>query len=111
MRVKLQFKAKLPIVFKKKDKYVVACCPILDVMSQGANLEEAKKNLGEALYLFFVSCYEYGTLDEELKKCGFEINPHGEEPEASHDEANDFIDVQIPLFSSEKNPDKNACHA
>lgn len=49
MQVKIQFEAKLPVVFKKEKEYIIACCPILDVMSQGKDKEEAKKNLAEAV--------------------------------------------------------------
>ena len=34
-------------------------------------MEEAKKNIAEALFMFFRSCFERGTLDAVLKQCGF----------------------------------------
>jgi predicted RNase H-like HicB family nuclease len=34
---------------------LVALCPVLDVVSQGAGIEEARDNLREALELFFVT--------------------------------------------------------
>jgi len=73
MRFKIQFEAKLPVTLKKDDQTgnIVACCPILDVVTQGPNKDEAKKNLIEALNLFFISCYEHGTLDEVMKERGF----------------------------------------
>lgn len=64
------FKVTLPIVFKKRNKGYVSTCPILDVHSQGTTQREAQKNLKEALELFFVSCFERGTLDQVLKECG-----------------------------------------
>jgi predicted RNase H-like HicB family nuclease len=65
------FSLTLPVTVKKKAKAYISSCPCLDVYSQGRTEEEAEKNLGEALKLFLVSCYERGTLDEALKECGF----------------------------------------
>ena len=47
MQVTVQFNAKLPVKITKRKNWVLASCPILDVHTQGATLEEAKKNLGE----------------------------------------------------------------
>jgi len=101
MRVKIQFEAKLPIVFKEEENYVIACCPILDVMSQGDDREEAKKNLSEALFLFFITCYEHGTLDEVLKDSGFTFSPdvHVDEIHPDHE----ILDLHFPLVSPEYN--------
>ena len=73
---KIEFTARLPFIIKKKNKYFVSSCPILDVYSQGETKEIAKNNLVEALFLFFASCIERGTLDDVFKACGFknEIN-------------------------------------
>jgi predicted RNase H-like HicB family nuclease len=65
------FSLTLPVTVKKKAKVYVSSCPCLDVYSQGQTEEEAEKNLGEALKVFLISCYERGTLDEALKECGF----------------------------------------
>ena len=40
------------IIDKEGDGYV-ALCPELDIVSQGASIEEARDNLKEALELFF----------------------------------------------------------
>jgi len=40
------------ILYKEDDMYV-ALCPELDIASQGVTIEEAKKNLKEAVDLFF----------------------------------------------------------
>ncbi len=40
------------IIEREQDGYV-ALCPEYDVVSQGASIEEARRNLGEALELFF----------------------------------------------------------
>jgi predicted RNase H-like HicB family nuclease len=67
------FEVKLPATVKKKAAYWVSSCPALDVFSQGATEQEARKNLEEALRLFLISCYERGTLDEAIKECGFSL--------------------------------------
>ncbi|MBF0103493.1 MAG: hypothetical protein HQK77_21540 [Desulfobacterales bacterium] len=61
----------LPIKIKKRKKWFVSSCPILDVCSQGETEDHAKKNLIEALSLFLTSCYERNTLEAVLKECGF----------------------------------------
>jgi len=40
------------IIEREGDGYV-ALCPELDIASQGASVEEARRNLGEAVELFF----------------------------------------------------------
>ena len=65
------FTIRLPMAIKKRRKWYLASCPILDVHSQGETEEQAKNNLIEALGLFLVSCFERGTLDQLLKECGF----------------------------------------
>jgi predicted RNase H-like HicB family nuclease len=47
----------------------VACCPILDVYSQGNSEDEAKENLVEAVALFITSCVERGALEAVLRDC------------------------------------------
>ena len=69
--IPVKFTIELPVKLTKGEKWHVASCPILDVHSQGDTVEEAKSNLTEALTLFFLSCFERGTLDEVLRECGF----------------------------------------
>ncbi len=107
MRVKIQFEARLPVVFKEENNQVVACCPILDVVSQGDDREDAKRNLKEAISLFFITCYDHGTLDQVMKELGFTFSP-----DITQDEVlpgPDSIDVQIPFISPEHNT--FGCHA
>ncbi len=89
---------KVPFVIHKKKKWFVASCPVLDVHSQGETEEQAKKNLGEALYLFFVSCFERGTLDEVLKKCGFKVQHEIRKKTLSLMRKESFINVPIPFY-------------
>jgi len=46
-------KRTLTAVVIREDEGFVALCPEVDVASQGATLEEAKRNLQEAVELFF----------------------------------------------------------
>ena len=67
MEISVQFKLQLPVKIKKRAKWFVASCTILDVHSQGETQAKAKKNLVEALSLFLISCFERGTLGTVLK--------------------------------------------
>jgi predicted RNase H-like HicB family nuclease len=48
----MRYKQLTAIIHKEDDIYV-SLCPELDIASQGANIEEAKDNLKEAVELFF----------------------------------------------------------
>jgi predicted RNase H-like HicB family nuclease len=52
----------LTAIIEKEDDSYVALCPEVDVASQGDSIEEAKRNLKEALELFFET-----ASPEELK--------------------------------------------
>ena len=49
MQAKHQFTA----IIEREDSMYVALCPELDIASQGETVEEARKNLKEAIELFF----------------------------------------------------------
>jgi predicted RNase H-like HicB family nuclease len=51
---------KFTAVITKEEDIFVAFCPELDIASQGYTIEEAKKNLKEAVSLFF----EHASLEE-----------------------------------------------
>jgi predicted RNase H-like HicB family nuclease len=67
----------LPLVVKiihepeAKDSEWVAYSPEFDIASCGATVEEARKNLKEAVELVIESCAEEGTLDQFLEEVGF----------------------------------------
>ncbi len=65
------FHFRLPVVFKKRSKWYVAACPVLDIASQGTSKRKALSNLKEAISLFLSDCYERGTLEKVLKLSGF----------------------------------------
>ncbi len=43
----------LTAIIEREDELFVALCPEFDIASQGASVSEARKNLQEALELFF----------------------------------------------------------
>ena len=65
------FNVQLPYAVKRNGVAHVAWCPALDVYSQGPSRKKAVENLGDALRLFLMSCYERGTLDQVLRDSGF----------------------------------------
>ena len=67
----VKLEAELPVEVKRNGGVYLASCPLLDVCSQGLTRKKALANLGDALYLFFRSCYERGTLTRVLKESGF----------------------------------------
>jgi predicted RNase H-like HicB family nuclease len=48
-----KYSVPMPVVFCNGGKWVQAWCPLVDVASQGKNFEEAKKNIEEALDMYF----------------------------------------------------------
>lgn len=61
-------------IFKKEGKSYSALCPEFDVASCGDNIEEAQKNLIEAVQLYVESAKDLGILDDVLEEAGFEKN-------------------------------------
>ncbi len=51
-------------LFTREDDGFVALCPEIDVASQGTTVEDAKKNLTEAVQLFF----EYASESEVAQR-------------------------------------------
>jgi predicted RNase H-like HicB family nuclease len=87
------FQITLPAKIKKKKDRFVSSCDVLDINSQGYSEEEARKNLVQAIQLFFISCYERGTLDEALKECGFQASRSPAKPVGE----TRFVTVPIPF--------------
>ena len=101
---------KLPVKLARRNKWVVASCPLLDVQTQGETEEKAKKNLIEALSLFLLSCFERGTLDEVLKGCGFRpMLSAMPKRDFLSTKGMEFVNVPIP-FIVNQGP-QTRCHA
>jgi len=69
-------KIKLTGVIEREDDLYVALCPEVDVVSQGHTIDEARKNLIEALELFF-ECASESEIKRRLRK-GHYIPPVAE---------------------------------
>ena len=54
----------LTAIIEREDELFVALCPEFDIASQGASVSEARKNLQEALELFF----EEAPLEEQERR-------------------------------------------
>jgi len=105
----LTIQIQLPFDIEKKNDWYISSCDVLDVHSQGKTKDEAKHNLGEALFLFFLSCFERGTIDEVLKDCGFvfEVKQTSEIKEVKRP----HLDVKIPFGIRETSNSNELCHA
>jgi predicted RNase H-like HicB family nuclease len=97
---------KLAIKISKKGEWFIASCSSLDVITQGETQEQARRNITEALYLFFRSCIERGTLDAVLKQCGFTSIS-----ESMGDMEPDEEQINVPLYLLSKFSDSERCHA
>jgi predicted RNase H-like HicB family nuclease len=64
---------KLTAQVKKKGKWFISSCNLLDVHSQGHTREQAERNLQDALATFMLSCYERGTLEVVLREANREL--------------------------------------
>ena len=69
MQASMEFK--LPAPVRKKGKWYISSCNLVDVHSQGHTREQAERNLKDALATFLLSCYERGTLEIVLREAGF----------------------------------------
>jgi predicted RNase H-like HicB family nuclease len=69
----------LTAIIKKSEKQYVALCPELDVVSQGFTVEEALKNIKEAVELYIEEMgLPEGIGNQEILVTSFEVCQHGE---------------------------------
>jgi predicted RNase H-like HicB family nuclease len=61
----------IPIVYFDEGSVIIAHCVPLDVSSCGNDLEEARRNIRDAVAGFIETCEEMGTLEEVLEESGF----------------------------------------
>lgn len=80
MSDQIRFELSVPVATRQDSMGYIACCPALDVNSQGPTEDVAVRNLVEALELFLTSCYRRGQLDRVLTDCGFELDQNPESP-------------------------------
>jgi len=99
-KVKVEFTVNVPISFKWDEEVeaYTACCPPLDVWSQGDTKKEAEHNIKEAVSLFLISCLERGTIGQVLKESGWTPIPTKAKSKAKRAKSTpDEKNVNIPL--------------
>ena len=101
MSDRIRFELSVPIATRQDSVGYIACCPPLDVYSQGPTEDVAVRNLTEALELFLASCYRRGQLDRVLKDCGFELdhNPESPAPESPAPDTQRMVRIPVPLLA------------
>ncbi len=60
-------------IWKEGNMYV-SYCPELDIASCGEDIQQAKKNLVEAITINMEETRKMGTFDQFLEECGLEKN-------------------------------------
>ena len=60
-------------VWKEGDMYT-AFCPEIDVASCGRTVDEAKRNLREALQIYVEETSKMGTLNDLLEEAGYDVS-------------------------------------
>ncbi|MBI4714479.1 MAG: type II toxin-antitoxin system HicB family antitoxin [Nitrospirae bacterium] len=85
--MQIVFNVTLPAQVKKKGKWYVSSCPILDVGSQGETKGKALQNLVEAR----------GALDEVLKDSGFKPIEKGEYKVIPIPQKYERVNVPLPF--------------
>lgn len=61
----------VPVVYFEENNVIIAHCVPLDVSSCGRDLEEAQRNIHDAIAGFVRACEKMGTLEEVLEESGF----------------------------------------
>jgi len=99
-RITITFR--VPIKVQREGEWIVSCCEIFDVASQGRTEEEARRNIVEALGLFFQTAYEMGTLEEIMKECGFSPDVSGAEEANPSLPGEEVLNVPLSFIISQK---------
>lgn len=69
--IKIADDVTLPVIVVKEDDAFVAYTPALDLSTCGDTYEEAYRNFGETVRLFFDECVARGTLEDALASLGW----------------------------------------
>lgn len=67
--------AKIPVIFFREGKKVVAYSPALDLSSCGNTEKQARERFAEAIELFITEIDKMGTVEEVLEECGWRKVP------------------------------------
>lgn len=88
---------RLPVIFLKEGKTIVAYTPALDLSTCGQTIEEAKANFEQAANIFFRECAERKTLDDVLLSLGWQRS--ATRPKTWHPpEVVGHLDIPIPQY-------------
>jgi hypothetical protein len=73
--IRLSIEGKVPVIFFKDDRVIVAYSPALDLSSCGSSIPEAKKHFEECLRIYLEETIKHGTLEKDLLNLGWKSNP------------------------------------
>lgn len=82
-------------IWKESNMYT-SYCPELDVASCGQTVDEARKNLKEALEIFVEETSKLGTLDEVLEEAGYDLSSR-DQILVRRKELIEFEMIELPL--------------
>lgn len=82
-------------IWKESNMYT-SYCPELDVASCGQTVDEARKNLKEALEIFVEETSKLGTLDELLEEAGYDLSSR-DQILVRRKELIEFETIELPL--------------
>lgn len=112
MPASIKVQMHLSVNFSKEGDVWVAESPDLDMASQGADRDDAARNLVEAIQLMLETALEMGTLEQMLREAG--LRPlHEVAPGASdqrHDDDDGGVDIEIPMAFGKANEPANHAH-
>jgi len=98
----LTIELKVGITISREGKWFISRCPALDIVSQGATVEETKEMINDAIELFISSCIERGTLREVLKDCGWKmVEQSFVKKQAPSQKINDYVTIPFPMILPE----------
>ncbi len=81
-------------IWKEGNMYV-SYCPELDVASCGEDVEQAKRNLNEAIVINIEETKKMGTFKEFLENCGIELTE--EDVLSARKELVGFTPIEVSL--------------
>jgi len=80
----------------KEGRMYTSYCPELDVASCGKTVNEARKNLREAIEIFIEETYKMGTLKDLLEEAGYDLSST-EEILVKRKEIIEFETIKVPI--------------
>jgi len=73
----VQVSGNVPVSFYQEGDAVIACCPVLDLVTCGDTFAEAEHNFNDALKVFVEECVSHGTLEKVLLSSGWRRRGRG----------------------------------